>query len=369
MKKKLTALVLTVATAMTVLYGCGGSSGGTEQPAAKGGETQATEAQPQKTEAAEAGDQKIGVLIFNYANDYISYVRKGLEAAAQTAGVEYLTVDGANDQAKQTEQVDTMIQKKVDGLCVALVESTAAETIIEKCRTADLPVVFVNKKPTAEVLNTYDKCWYVGCATQQPGEFQAEMMLEDWKADPTMDKNGDGKIQYVIIKGENGHENAEARIVGIHKVLEESGIEVEELDCQVAGWDASKAKDIMDTWLSKYGDDIEVILSNNDAMALGAIESLKAAGYFEGDKQIAVYGINAIQTGLEALEQGYLRGTIMTDMISEGTTTFQVMKNALDGVDCQTDIAYPYEAESKFFYIATVKIRMDNIDTAWAMYQ
>lgn len=193
MKKKLTALVLTVATAMTVLYGCGGSSGGTEQPAAKGGETQATEAQPQKTEAAEAGDQKIGVLIFNYANDYISYVRKGLEAAAQTAGVEYLTVDGANDQAKQTEQVDTMIQKKVDGLCVALVESTAAETIIEKCRTADLPVVFVNKKPTAEVLNTYDKCWYVGCATQQPGEFQAEMMLEDWKADPTMDKNGDGE--------------------------------------------------------------------------------------------------------------------------------------------------------------------------------
>ena len=297
MKKKLTALVLTVATAMTVLYGCGGSSGGTEQPAAKGGETQATEAQPQKTEAAEAGDQKIGVLIFNYANDYISYVRKGLEAAAQTAGVEYLTVDGANDQAKQTEQVDTMIQKKVDGLCVALVESTAAETIIEKCRTADLPVVFVNKKPTAEVLNTYDKCWYVGCATQQPGEFQAEMMLEDWKADPTMDKNGYGKIQYVIIKGENGHENAEARIVGIHKVLEESGIEVEELDCQVAGWDASKAKDIMDTWLSKYGDDIEVILSNNDAMALGAIESLKAAGYFEGDKQIAVYGINADGSG------------------------------------------------------------------------
>ena len=84
--------------------------------------------------------------------------------------MEYLTVDGANDQAKQTEQVDTMIQKKVDGLCVALVESTAAETIIEKCRTADLPVVFVNKKPTAEVLNTYDKCWYVGCATQQPGD-------------------------------------------------------------------------------------------------------------------------------------------------------------------------------------------------------
>ena len=316
MKKKLAALVLSMATAATVVSGCGGSSGGSGQAAPAGADkAQTTEAQSKQTEqaAAASGDQKIGVLIFNYANDYISYVRKGLEAAAETAGVEYLTVDGANDQAKQTEQVDTMIQKKVDGLCVALVESTAAETIIEKCRTADLPVVFVNKKPTAEVLNTYDKCWYVGCATQQPGEFQAEMMLEDWKADPSMDKNGDGKIQYVIIKGENGHENAEARIVGIHKVLDESGIEYEELDCQVAGWDASKAKDIMDTWLSKYGDDIEVILSNNDAMALGAIESLKAAGYFEGDKQVAVYGINAIQTGLEALEQGYLRGTIITE--------------------------------------------------------
>ncbi len=264
-----------------------------------------------------------------------------------------------------------MIQKGVDGLCVALVESTAAETIIEKCKAADnLPVVFVNKKPTAEVMNTYDNCWYVGCATKSPGTYQAEMLVEDWKADASMDKNGDGVIQYVIIKGENGHENAEARIVGIHEVLDASGIETEELDIQVAGWDSAKAKDITDAWLSRYGDEIEVILSNNDAMALGSVESLKAANYFvEGGKTIAVYGINAIQTGLEALEAGYFKGTVMTDMISEGKTTFQAILNAMNGVDCKTDIAFTYTEEDKFFAIDPVKIRLDNTNIAWAMYQ
>ncbi len=372
--KKVIVLMLVMMLAVTSLMACAqepavDSNDQKPSAAATNEETQSAE-NTESAQSAEGSDFTIGVLIFNYANDYISYVRKGIEQAADAAGVKYITVDGANDQAKQTEQVDTMIQKGVDGLCVALVESAAAQTIIDKCKAAgNLPVVFVNKKPTAEVMNTYDKCWYVGCATKSPGTYQAEMLLEDWKADPSMDKNGDGVIQYVIVKGENGHENAEARIVGIHEVLEASGVETEELDIQVAGWDSAKAKDLTDAWMSRYGDEIEVILSNNDAMALGCVESLKASGYFEGGKKIAVYGINAIQTGLEALEAGYFRGTVMTDMISEGKTTFQGILNAMNGVDCKTDIAFTYTEEDKFFAIDPVKIRLDNTDVAWAMYK
>lgn len=316
-------------------------------------------------------EKNIGVLIFDYSNDYISYVRKGLEAAATEAGVTFQTSDAANDQPKQTEQVDTVLSKGVDGLCIALVESTAAETMIEKVKDSNLPIVFVNKQPTAEVLNSYDNCWFVGCATKMPGVQEMEMVLEDFANDPSMDKNGDGKLQYVVIKGENGHENSEQRLIGMQEVIDASDIECEQLDLQVASWNTQKAKDIMDAWISKYGDEIEAVVSQNDAMALGAIESLKAVGYFgDGGKSMAVYGINCIQTGLEAMEEGTLKGSVMTDMISEGSVSFQVIQNAMNGVEDITEgIDAEYEEDNKCFRVPTIPIRLDNIDTAWAMYE
>ena len=356
MKKKFVALLLVLAMVMVSLAAC-------SEPASSGGESGGG--------GDSDGAKNIGVLIFDYANDYISYVRKGLEAAADAAGIEYQTSDAANDQPRQTEQVDTVMSSGVDGLCIALVESTAAETIIEKCSPTNTPVVFVNKQPTPEILNSYENCWFVGCATKMPGVQQMEMVLEDFANDPSMDKNGDGKLQYVVIKGENGHENSEQRLEGMYEVIEASDIECEELELQVAGWNTQKAKDIMDAWISKYGDTIEAVVSQNDAMALGAIESLKAQGYFEeGGPTMAVYGINAIQTGLEALEEGTLKGTIMTDMLKEGRITFEVCQNAMNGVEDITEgIDAEYEEDNKCFRVDTVPIRIDNIDEAWAMYE
>lgn len=356
MKKKVIALLLVFVLALASLAGCSKPTGGDESKPAGGDD----------------GAQKnIGVLIFDYANDYISYVRKGLEAAADKAGIAYQTSDGANDQPKQTEQVDTVLSKGVDGLCIALVESTAAETMIEKVRKDNIPIAFVNKQPTAEVLNSYENCWFVGCATKMPGVQEMQMVLEDFKADPTMDKNGDGKLQFVVIKGENGHENSEQRLIGMNEVIADSDIECEMLELQVAGWNTQKAKDIMDAWISKYGDQIEAVVSQNDAMALGAIEALRAQGYFEeGGKTIAVYGINCIQTGLEAMEKGYLRGSVMTDMLKEGAVTLKVIENAMNGVeDITKDVDAVYEKDNKCFRVDTVPVRLENIDEAWAMYK
>lgn len=347
MKKRVIALLLVLVLAMTAFAGCG------SKPADDGDEA-----------------KNIGVLIFNYANDYISYVRKGLEAAADAAGTKYQTSDAANNQPTQNDQIDTLLSKGVDGLAVALVESASAPTIIEKCKAAgNVPVVFVNKKPTPADLATYDNCYYVGCATELPGIQETEMMIEDFKADPTIDKNGDGKIQFVVIKGENGHENSEARVTGMNKAIAESGVECEQLDLQVAGWATDKAKDLMDAWISKYGDTIEVVLSQNDAMALGAIESLKANGYFDGGKTIAVYGINCIQTGLEAMEKGYLRGSVMTDMITEGATTYKALENLMNGKAVDDGIDFPNNKDEKFIAVDSIPIRLKDIDTAWAMYK
>lgn len=317
--------------------------------------------------ATAASQPRLGALIFDYANDYCYHVRRGMEIAAEgKASLDM--VDGRNDQALQTDQVDILINKGVDGLLIAIVDPEAAPTIIEKCRAADIPVVFVNRRPDLEAIASYDKCWYVGAATQQPGEAQAEMVIEDWFANPDFDKNGDGVMQYIIVKGEDGHANAEARIQGINQVFAEASFETELLDMQVGMWNAATAKNLMEVWYARYGDSIEAILSNNDAMALGIIETLKAEGYFENGKMMPVYGVNAIPEGLDALEVGTLMGTVMSDMISEGKSTFQIAYNYLMGVDVMTDVEYEMD-EHKCVAIYGVAVRMDNIDDAWAMYK
>ncbi len=308
-----------------------------------------------------------GVVIFDYANDYCFHVRTGMIKAAE--GIAKLElVDSQNDQAKQTDQVDTLINKGVDGMLVAIVDPEAAPTIIDKCRAANIPVVFVNRRPALDVIASYDKCWYVGAATAQPGEAQAEMVLEDWKKHPEYDKNKDGVFQYIVVKGENGHANAEARCKGIEEVFDKAGFKRKMLDMQPGMWNAAMGRPLMETWYAKSGDEIECIMSNNDAMALGIIEALKGEGYFTGKKFMPVYGVNAIPEGLDALEAGTLMGTVMSDMISEGASTFRIAFNHVMGKDLLDGISYGMD-KNKCVAILGLPIRKDNIGVARAMYK
>ena len=319
--------------------------------------------------AAGAGEKipTFGVVIFDYANDYCFHVRTGMIKAAE--GIAKLElVDSQNDQAKQNDQVDTLINKGVDGMLVAIVDPEAAPTIIDKCRDADIPVVFVNRRPELDVIASYDKCWYVGAATAQPGEAQAEMVIEDWKNHPEFDKNKDGVLQYIICKGENGHANAEARCQGIERVFEAAGFKRQLLDMQVGMWNAAMGRQLMETWYGKFGDEIEAVLSNNDAMALGIIEALKGEGYFTGDKFMPIYGVNAIPEGLDALEEGTLMGTVMSDMISEGACTFRLAYNHVMDKDLMEGVDYDMDA-NKCVAILGIPIRKENIEEARAMYR
>ncbi|MEG2394983.1 MAG: substrate-binding domain-containing protein, partial [Ruthenibacterium sp.] len=311
MKKLLTLILCAVMALSFAACGAGAASTAPVTSAASASTSEKAEELP-----------TFGVIIFDYANDYCYHVRNGMTKASE--GIATLEmVDSQNDQAKQTDQVDTLINKGVSGLLIAIVDPEAAPTIIDKCRAADIPVIFVNRRPDLEAIASYEKCWYVGAATAQPGEAQAQMVLDDWAAHPEFDKNKDGVMQYIVVKGENGHANAEARCTGIEKIFDAANFKRELLDMQPGGWNAAAAKNLMETWYGKFGNEIECILSNNDAMALGIIEALKAEGYFTGDKGMPIYGINAIPEGLDALEDKTLMGTVMSDMISEGACTFQ----------------------------------------------
>lgn len=284
----------------------------------------------------------IGVAIYKFDDNYMSYARTAIEAAGKDKAVIQMA-DSMNDQAKQNDQVDTFINKGVKALAINLVEPAAAETIVEKARSADIPVIFFNKEPDANVIKSYDKCWYVGITSQDIAVLQGEMITKKWKENSKWDKNGDGKIQYVLLKGEPGHPEAEIRAAVPMDTVEKNGIVTEQLELQTGMWDASKAKELMETWLASYSKgEIEMIVSNNDAMAMGAIEALKENGYYKDDKFIPVFGFDGIPEAVELIRSGHLAGTVLNDPKSFGKAVLTLTANAALGKDPIEGTEYKY---------------------------
>ena len=155
----------------------------------------------------------IGANIYTFNDNFMNgVVRPELERYAEEKGVELDLVDSEGSQATLNNQVDTFISKKVDVLAINLVDPAAAGAIIEKAKDADIPLILFNKEATVDgVMDDYDKVWYVGTDSAEAGIIQGEMMVSDWNANADWDRNGDGTVDYVLLKGEPGHPDAEAR--------------------------------------------------------------------------------------------------------------------------------------------------------------
>ncbi|MFZ3589700.1 galactose/glucose ABC transporter substrate-binding protein MglB [Bacillus sp. DJP31] len=339
-KKKGIILSLTIASSILLASGCGSqSTGGTGE-----------------------GDlPAVGATIYKFDDNFMSYVRRAMEDAAE-GKVDLLLNDSQNDQSKQIEQIDTLIAKGAKSLAINLVDPKAAVTVIEKAKAKDLPVIFFNKEPDAEVLKSYDKAWYVGTTSAEAGVIQGEMIAKAWDANKDKwDKNGDGKMQYVLLKGEPGHPDAEARTKFVVETVEGKGIEVEELAMDTAMWDATKATEKLDAWLAKFGDDIEFVIANNDGMALGAIASLEKAGYFSGDKFMPVVGVDAIPEALDMIEKDKMIGSVLNDAKNQGKATVELATNAANGKDVLDGLEWTLD-DSKAVRVPYVEVTKDNLD-------
>lgn len=318
-----------------------------------------------KTDSKKVDAEKvpsIGVTIYKYDDNFMSFVRRAIQTNAE-GKAELNLNDSQNDQAKQNEQIEMMISKGVNSLAVNLVDPQAASTIISKAKQENLPVVFFNKEPSDEDMKSYDKCWYVGTTSAESGIIQGQLITDSWKAHPEWDKNGDGKIQYVLLKGEPGHPDAEARTKYSVKTIVDNGIGAEELELQTGMWDTVKAKELMDAWISKHGDKIEYVICNNDAMALGAISSLQAEGYFSGDKFMPIVGVDAIPDALVKIEEGTLVGSVLNDAANQGKATVDLAVNVAKGNDPLEGTKWKLD-EAKAVRVPYVAITKDNIKVA-----
>ncbi|MGJ7395266.1 galactose/glucose ABC transporter substrate-binding protein MglB [Morganella morganii] len=292
--------------------------------------------------AAQAqADTRIGVTIYKYDDNFMSIVRKALEKDAKNSPeITLLMNDSQNDQSKQNDQIDVLLAKGVKALAINLVDPAAAPVIIDKAKSSDIPVVFFNKEPSRKALDSYDKAWFVGTDSKESGVIQGELIAKHWAANPAWDLNKDGKIQYVLIKGEPGHPDAEARTTYSVKTLNEKGIPTEQLQLDTAMWDTAQAKDKMDAWLSgPNADKIEVVIANNDAMAMGAVEALKAHNKIN----IPVFGVDALPEALSMVKSGAMAGTVLNDAENQAKATMAITKNLAEGKPAAEGTNYKIE--------------------------
>lgn len=273
-------------------------------------------------------DTTLGFTIYKYDDNFMSVVRQAIEKeAAVDKDVRLLMNDSQNSQSMQNDQVDVMLARGVQALAINLVDPAAAPSIISKAKIDDVPVVFYNKEPSAAALASYDKAYYVGTDSKESGVIQGDLIAQHWKANKSWDKNGDGVLQYVMLKGEPGHPDAEARTTYSVKQINENGIKTEELHMDTGMWDTAMAKDKMDAWLSgPNGSKIEVVIANNDGMAMGAIEALRGAG-----QKIPVFGVDALAEALALVKSGEMAGTVLNDATSQAKATFELARNLAEG--------------------------------------
>ncbi|NLY21179.1 MAG: galactose ABC transporter substrate-binding protein [Tissierellia bacterium] len=337
--KKMLALLLALVMMGTMMVACGKKE---EAPAEPTGE--ATTETPEATEPAEGGGT-IGALYYNYSDTYISTVRSNFDEYAKEAGFELNVQDGQNNQGTQNDQIDNVISKGVDALLVNIVDTGAAVNVIDKAKAADLPLIFFNREPEdISVYGTYDKSRFVGTRKEEAGIIQGEMVVEAW-ADGAADRNGNGKLDYVLFHG--GLDNAEAiaRSEYAVKTIVDAGIEINKIGEQIANWDAEQAKLAMDAIVAKNLEDIDFVLANNDSMAMGAVNALKAVGYNTGDpdKYIPVYGVDATEEAKEAISKGEMAGTVKQDAEAMAKAMLTLAQNAIEGKEFIEGTDYEYD--------------------------
>lgn len=267
----------------------------------------------------------IGSAIYKYDDTFMAGVRQAMiETTRQYPQLDLQFVDSGGQQPTQNEKIDLFIAKKVQALAINPVDRTAAGVLVDKAKEAQIPVVFFNREPLPEDMKKWDKVYYVGTPAEQAGQLVGEIIVQYWNSHHEADRNKDGVLQYVMIKGEPGHQDAELRTLHSVQAIEKAGVKTEKLAEDTGLWDRVKGQEKMAAMAAAHGAKMEVVIANNDDMALGAIEALKAAGFFGQGTYIPVVGVDATAPALKAIQDGTLLGTVLNDAQKQGEATVKL---------------------------------------------
>lgn len=275
--------------------------------------------------------ETIGVSIAKFDDNFLTVLRNGMSDYAKTLnGVSLQVEDAQNDVSKQQSQIQNFIASKVDAIVVNPVDTDATAAMSKIAADAGIPLVYVNRQP-ANVDTLPANQAFVASNEQQSGTLQAQEIC----------RLLGGKGKAVVIMGELSNQAARMRTQDVHDVLKTDackGIQI--VEEQTANWDRTQGSDLVTNWLSS-GTEFDAVISNNDEMAIGAIQALKAAG--KDTKKVLVGGIDATQDALAAMQAGDLAVTVFQDAAGQGKGSVDAALKLAKGEKIDKKVYIPFQ--------------------------
>lgn len=303
----------------------------------------------------------VGVASYNQSDTFISQMISCLKEELEELENDGFTVtvtirDAAGLQRTQDDQVEELIDAGCNVLCVNLVDRSNPSEIIDMARENNVPVIFFNREPVAGDMMQWDRLYYVGADAWQSGMIQGQLAAEVIKENPWIDRNKDGKIQYVILEGEPGHQDAIIRTENAVDTLKNYGIQLEKLSCGIANWNRAQAQNRMAQMIGQYQHNIELVLANNDDMALGAIDAYQKSNFTESAFPV-FFGIDGTDVGLAAVADETLSGTVYNDKEGQAKAMAKLAA-ALVSNKGMEKIEFKKE---KYIYLPYARVTVDNV--------
>lgn len=283
---------------------------------------------PEEQDLEQAIRIKIGVSINDEYDIFISNLSEQIstichEKDEETGTQIILDIVCANgSQLTQNNQIEEFANQDYDVVCVNLVNRTNPSVIIDTAQNANMPIIFFNREPVKEDLERWDEIYYVGAKAEEPGRMQGEILLKALEESyDEIDLNSDGVLQYVILEGETGHKDALLRSEYVIRTIEGAGYKLQKLDGESANWKRDQAKSKMQQLWDDYPNKIELIIANNDAMALGAIDALNLR---KVDHWPIILGVDGIEEALRMVKDHIMLGTVYNDAVGQASAIVEL---------------------------------------------
>ena len=319
-------------------------------------------------------DKHISFFYYSSNDNFITSLAKDLNSKFST---NYQTSQyfAENSQALQNKQITDEINEGTNLLVVNLFDRLSASSIIEKAQTKNIPVIFINREPLINDIIYEPHVYYVGTDPIYEGTQQAQIVNELFGGYKQFkgcdfDKNGDGKIQTFMIKGELGHQDSELRTNYSLNTLKSLGYEIDLLQTKTCDWDSNKAKaefgKSYPDFLDENGNStIELLLSNNDDMAFGVIDFLKTLDDYDEEEPIVsqyfpIVGVNGTEAGIKSIQNGELYGTVKNDFKSQADAIFKLAERLINKESLE-DFEYLFDNE-RFIHIEGIPLTFNNIN-------
>lgn len=301
-----------------------------------------------KPKAINKAPIKVGVLLYREDDYYISSLKNELLKIENENKdkIDFIFYDGKGNQELQNQQIDEVINEKLDLILLDLVDVKKSCLPVNKAKENNIPIIFFHREPSSmDCIKSYGKSLYIGTDACDSGNIQGQMIIDEWKNKNIKDKNNDNIIDYILLKGEKDNLDAQARSRCVIKTIKESGLRTNEIASEYCNWEKECARIKIQELVSRYGDTIELIISNNDEMAIGAIMALQEMGYNkEGSKKhIAVVGIDGTEEAKKLIKDGAMTGTVIQDSAGMAQALYTIGMNLVEGKEPLKDTEYKFD--------------------------